>query len=233
MDKSNERLLELICEKNRNDFITELQEKLRKDLINEIEDMEIRDAAIRCCLATVSYMIRTGEVKEKIDNQEVDLPLPEGDRYTAVLIDITDRIMKHPTWSLLYAAGSKAIMRDKRIKVDGWGLTLNDYAIIFYYAKHCYEESAKDFAEGPAEKSVNKSIYYPQDTEKEQMTAFINRHDLDTTYDSFKNLVAKYLRPKDRYDSGLIVKVYPYVEQWYYFAVPEIWSEIESLSKNT
>lgn len=204
----------------------ELWRRLRDDLIPEITNTVISDAVKRYQQTIIRHMVRLGEigveekdttvtylrtfwkklnnksnskmkyVTEEISEDEIDIPFPSEELYTSLIVDIWLSSNKDPTWSLEYSFGSKTIKRDKRDIIDEFGLTLNDHALIYYYAKQT-------------------SYYSELSSEKARLIAYIAKHNLKTDYNSFKNLANKYIRIDSRFNSGQLGKIYPFLEEWY------------------
>ncbi len=213
-------------EENQVRWDVELWNKLRDDLMPEISDNEITEAVGRYKQEIIDHMVRMGEIgsevrdstviflrhawkkfddnpnsdliytTEEITGDEIDVPFPSEELYSKIIVDLWLRSNQDHTWSLEYSFGSKAIKRDKRDIIDAFGLTLNDHALIYYYAKQT-------------------SYYSGFSTEKAKLIAYIAQHNLKTDYNSFKNLVNKYIRIDSRFNSGQLGKIYPFLEEWY------------------
>ncbi len=206
---------------------------LRDDLNNDVPDDAISAAVEKYRTDLIEHMVQNGEIIRKkkgalniyytmkfrgsgdlsnpglsedlteIDEMKIDVPYPEEELYNYIIVDIWKNLMRDPTWSVEYSLGSKSIKRDKRDKTDSNGLTLNHHAIIYYYSKIA-------------------GFYPPKSSEKKKIELYIKRHRLETTYGSFKVLINKYIKLDDRFNSNLLGKIYPFLEEWYtiiYFQV--------------
>ncbi len=214
-NESQEKWDEKLWSRLRDELIPEIPDNDISDAVNKYKHSIIRhmvrtgEIALEEQDSTVTYFrtiwkklndeSNTTEhsyVTEEISEDEIDIPFPSEEIYTSIIVDIWLSYNKDPTWSLEYSLGTKTINRDKRIITDAYGLSLNDHALIYYYAR--------------------QTRYYSNLTnEKEKLTAYIARHKLDTEYPTFKLLANKYLKPQIRFNSGQLGKIYPFLEEWY------------------
>ena len=193
-------------EESRDSWNSILQKKLRDELIPEVTDEEIMEAIEQYRRFILSHMLKAGEISRLIsgssfqfsrvvwrrtlaqplyqenitlDELDVDIPLPDNELYNDIVVGIWKRVVKDPTWSLEFSLGSKSIRRDRRNKSNSDGLLIQELVLIYYYANdfgcfgHCNSEKAK-------------------------IESFILKHEIDTTYDSFKKVLSKFFRVKER-----------------------------------
>ena len=205
------------------DWMLEVFNRLRNDLIPEINDDTIHEAIERYRRFVLEHMLKTGEIERvgsnsqisytiwhmtddppkrliqkliELDELEVGIPLPNDELYNDIITGIWKQVVQDPTWSVEFSLGSKSIKRDKRNKVDSNGLLLQEHALIYFYANDfgCFDHCNSD---------------------REKIETYIQRHKLSTSYKSFNKLLSNLLRVQERLESGFWEKTFPFLQEWY------------------